>query len=185
MDGPELLQEFQNKQQVAARKLKQLVDIEHDPNKMGQTGSHLLGDEYFNMATIGYGNYIAKISAAPLSENVKALHSKEMDEKLMKEDEETSLTTIVTEFFKNNTAEYELRAQLCTDLKKMPIEDGSIQWSEKESPYVPVAKITIEPQDAFSPGRRVFGDDKLSYNPSLPAGTPATRQHHADTPKGV
>ncbi len=164
-DGPEVFQNFQNMQQVAARKLKQLVGIEHDPNKTGQPGSHILGDVYFSMAAIRYGDYIAKISAAPLSENVKALHGKEMDEKLVTAEEENFLTIIVTQFFKHEKAEYELRAQLCTDLEKMPVEDGSVQWSEKESPYIPVAKLTIEPQDVFSPARRVYGDDVLSFNP--------------------
>lgn len=150
---------------MLARKFKQLLGKEDDPNTFGMPGSHLLGDVYFSMAAIRYGNYIAKISAAPLSENVKALHGKKMDDDLMKEDPDNFLTTIVSDFFKSQGAEYELKAQLCTDLQKMPVEDGSVQWPEDESPYQPVAKIIIPPQDTFSHARRVYGDDVLSFNP--------------------
>lgn len=163
-NGPEFLQNIQNHQQVLARKFKQLLGKEDDPNTLGMPGSHLLGDIYFSMAAIRYGDYIAKISVAPYSENVKALHEKKMDDEL-KADPQDFLTTIVAGFFKNEGAEYELRVQLCTDLKKMPVEDGSVQWPEKDSPYLPVARIVMPPQDTFSDARRVYGDDILSFNP--------------------
>ena len=162
--GPEFIQNIQNHQQVLARKFKQLIGKEDDPNTFGMPGSNLLGDVYFSMAAIRYGDYIAKISAAPLSQNVKALHDKEMDEE-MKEDPDDFITNIVVDFFKGQGAEYELRAQLCTDLEKMPVEDGSVQWPEDESPYQPIGKIVIQPQDTFSHARRVYGDDVLSFNP--------------------
>ncbi len=163
-NGPEFIQNLQNHQQVLARKFKQLLGKEDDPNIFGIPGSHLLGDVYFSMAAIRYGDYIAKISAAPLSENVKALHDKKMEDEL-KEDPDDFLTKIVAGFFKTQGAEYEIRAQLCTNLAKMPVEDGSVQWPEDESPYQPVAKIVIPPQDTVSDARRVYGDDVLSFNP--------------------
>jgi hypothetical protein len=70
----------------------------------------------------------------------------------------------VVEFFRHNSAEYEMRVQLCTDVKTMPIEDASVEWPESQSPYVGVAKITYPVQDAYSPERQVFGDDVLSFN---------------------
>lgn len=162
--GPEFMQNLQNHMQVVTRKYKQLIGKEDDPNVFGLPGSNLLGDVYFSMAAIRFGDYVAKISVAPLSENLKALHEKSMD-KEMKEDPDNFLTTIVSDFFKTQGGEYELRAQLCTDLKKMPVEDGSVQWSEDESPYQPIAKLIIKPQDTFSDARRVYGDDVLSFNP--------------------
>jgi hypothetical protein len=47
----------------------------------------------------------------------------------------------------------------------MPIEDASIDWPQELSPYQPVATLTIPSQDAYSPARRVFADDVLSFNP--------------------
>lgn len=165
IDSPELFQTIQLRIQAATRKIQQVLGKEYDPNTFGIPGSHLLGDIYFSMAAIRYGDYIAKISIAPLSDNVKALHDQDMDKELIKKEPETFLTTIVSDFFRGQQAEYELRAQLCTDLEKMPVEDGSVQWPEKESPYQPIAKLTILPQDTFSPARRVYGDDVLSFNP--------------------
>ncbi|MET1054411.1 MAG: catalase family protein [Pedobacter sp.] len=165
INTPDLFQSVQGAMLVAGRKIKNVLGKEEDPNDFGTPGSHLLGDRYFSMAAIRFGDFIAKISIAPKSENVVALHGKEMDPELRKNEPETFLTTIVTEFFKNQTAEYELSAQLCTDLEKMPVEDGSVQWMEDDSPYQPIARLTISAQDITSPARRVYGDDVLSFNP--------------------
>ena len=67
-------------------------------------------------------------------------------------------------FFQENAAEYELGAQLCTNLETMPIEDASVRWSEDESPYQAIAKITIPQQQASSPARRVYADEVLSFS---------------------
>lgn len=165
INTPELFQTIQGAMLVAGRKIKNAIGKEEDPNDFGTPGSHLLGDRYFSMAAIRYGDYLAKISLGPKSENVTALHGKQMDAELIKNEPETFLTTIVTDFFKTQNAVYELSAQLCTDLEKMPVEDGSVQWMEEDSPYQPIAKLTISAQDITSPARRVYGDDVLSFNP--------------------
>jgi hypothetical protein len=46
----------------------------------------------------------------------------------------------------------------------MPIENASIEWSEEESPYQAIAKLTIGIQEAYSPARQVYIDDILSFN---------------------
>ena len=79
-------------------------------------------------------------------------------------DDPSILRDLVVSFFREQTAEYELRAQLCTNLERMPVEDASIQWSEDESQYQPIAKVTISAQEAFSPARRVYEDEVLSVN---------------------
>lgn len=68
-------------------------------------------------------------------------------------------------FFETETAEWNLCIQLCTDLDKMPVEDASVKWPEELSPYVPVARITAGPQNAYSVERRVYVDENLSFNP--------------------
>jgi hypothetical protein len=59
----------------------------------------------------------------------------------------------------------ELRAQLLTDLQQMPVEDASVLWSESLSPHQPVGKLKFAAQDPYSPKRRVYADDVLSFNP--------------------
>jgi hypothetical protein len=46
----------------------------------------------------------------------------------------------------------------------MPVEDPRIPWDEADSPFVPVATITIPPQRFDTPARDAFGEN-LSFTP--------------------
>ena len=46
----------------------------------------------------------------------------------------------------------------------MPIEDPTIEWSEEDSPFIPVAKITI-PRQAFDSPKQVSFCENLSFTP--------------------
>lgn len=128
---------------------------------VGMPNNHILGETFFSMAAVRYGDYVAKLCAAPLSDNLKALTGQLIDN----DGGDSALRDLVVNFFRSQGAEYELRAQLCTQLNKMPIEDASVDWPQELSPYQPVAKLTIAAQEAYSPARRVFADDVLSFNP--------------------
>ena len=123
-----------------------------------EANTHTLGQTFYTAAPLQYGEYVAKLSVAPLSPSVVAL------KKVTVGKTPSAHTEAVVDFLKNNSAEYELCAQLCTDKKTMPIEDASVLWSEDESPYVRVAKITYPMQDAYSNARQVYGDDVLEFN---------------------
>ncbi len=58
-----------------------------------------------------------------------------------------------------------MRAQLCTNLKAMPIEDSTVVWPEDQSPYVTVARIVVPPQRGWSEARSKVVDDGFSFNP--------------------
>ncbi len=120
--------------------------------------NHILGETFHSMAAIRYGDYIAKMSAAPLSDSVRKLTG------VVADSSESILRDLVCGFFKTETAEYELRAQLCAGLDRMPVENASVKWPDELSPQQPVAKITLPPQNAYSPARRVYGDDILSFS---------------------
>ena len=128
---------------------------------LGAPNTHILGETFYSMAAVRYGDYVAKLCAAPLSDNVRALTGQALDP----DAGDSALRDLVVNFFKGQGAEYELRVQLCTGTDKMPIEDASIDWPQALSPYQPVARLTIPPQQAYSPERRVFADDVLSFNP--------------------
>lgn len=128
---------------------------------VGMPNNHILGETFFSMAAVRYGDYVAKLCAAPLSANVRALTGQLIDN----DGGDSALRDLVVAFFNEQGAEYELRAQLCTGTDKMPIEDASVDWPQELSPYQPVAKLTIPPQQAYSHARRVFADDVLSFNP--------------------
>jgi len=122
---------------------------------------HILGETFHSMAAIRFGDHVAKISAAPDSPQVRALTGVAVDA----HEGYSVLRDLVVDFFRRQGAEYRLRAQLCTDLSTMPVEDASVVWPEEASPHQPIARLVIPPQEAYSPARRVFGDDRLSFNP--------------------
>lgn len=127
-------------------------------NAMPET--HILGESFFTTAALRYGDYVAKLGVVPVSESLKALTGEGIDTS-----NSSVLRDLVVEFFRHNDAEYEVCVQLCTDLEKMPVEDASVEWPEEGSPYRPVARLTIGAQEAYSPARRMYADDVLSFSP--------------------
>jgi hypothetical protein len=126
---------------------------------LADQGDNILGETFYSGAAIRFGDYIARLSLAPVSESVRNLTG------LPAHNEENAMHDFVVDFFRNNTAEYELRAQLGKDLQSTPVEDADIEWLDKISPQQPLARITLPPQQADSPARRAYGDKILSFDP--------------------
>ena len=119
---------------------------------MTEPNTHILGQTYHTAAPLRYGEYVAKISVAPLSESVTRVH----DQLVPRDAGDDADRVMVVDFFRSNSAEYEVRAQLCTDPEAMPIEDATVRWSESASPPRGVATITFPVQNADSSERRAF-----------------------------
>jgi len=128
---------------------------------LGHPETHILGETFGSTAALRYGDFICKIIFRPASENLKALKGKHVNVNF----HYSGLRDAVVEFFKTETAIWDVCVQLSTDLEKMPVEDPSVEWDEKISPYVPVGTLTAGPQDAYSPARRVFCDEILTFSP--------------------
>jgi len=164
--APEALQNVVNEAGVLADKALEALETVGLKKKevrmvvQAHPNHHILGETYTTLGALRYGDYVAKIGLAPLSDNVKVLAGQEVDLS-----EPGAYRDLVVEFFRTQGAEYELRAQLCTDLQTMPVEDASVDWPQDQSPYQVLGKIVLPAQDAFSPARRVFADDVLSFNP--------------------
>jgi hypothetical protein len=60
--------------------------------------------------------------------------------------------------------ELEFLIQPQTDPRRMPVEDASVEWAERLSPFVPIAKIRLPRQRFDSPEQLAFAN-VLSYNP--------------------
>jgi hypothetical protein len=128
---------------------------------LSAANNHILGETFHSMAAIRYGDYVAKISAAPRSESVRALTGQPVRRK----GGESALRDLIAGFFSRDSAEYTLRAQLCTDTGRMPVEDASVPWPEELSPHETVAVLHLPAQDPYSDARRRYADDVLSFNP--------------------
>jgi len=135
--------------------LPKLVETLTTPNH------HILGETFHSMAALRYGDHVAKISAAPLSGDVRALAGRPLGRRAG----DSALRDLIVDFFARHGAEYEVRAQLCVDVASMPIEDASKRWPEELSPHQRVAVLHLPPQDPYSDARRRYGDDVLSFSP--------------------
>ena len=145
---------------------KVIVAITGHPNATvatlgGHPETHILGETYYSQAPLRFGDYIAKISVAPISPGLTRLAQVPLNVNRAP----NGLREAVVEFFKENSGVWEVRAQLCADLEKMPIEDASVVWPEELSPYRRVAWISVEPQLAWSERRASAVDDGMSFSP--------------------
>jgi Catalase len=130
-------------------------------NLGGHPETHILGETFYTIVPFLYGPYFVKLSVAPVSPELTAL----TDAPLNVNGKPDGLREAVNEFFANGGAQWEVRVQLATDLENMPIEDASAEWPEEISPYVPVARIRVMPQPAWSDSRAAVVDDQLAFSP--------------------
>ncbi|KQP17796.1 catalase family protein [Pseudorhodoferax sp. Leaf267] len=127
----------------------------------GHPATNPLGETYYTQVPLLYGPYMAKLSLAPVAPELTAL----TDAKVDLADAPDALRDAVVVHFAQHGGVWELRAQLCTDLESMPIEDASVQWPEDLSPFVTVARLTVPPQAAWSAQRAAAIDDGMSFSP--------------------
>ena len=59
--------------------------------------------------------------------------------------------------------DFDLQVQLCTDLTVMPVNVLTVEWPEKLSPFVSVARVHVPRQDISGPENFEKGD-ALSFN---------------------
>ncbi len=127
----------------------------------GQRKTHILGDTFYSQAALLYGEHFCKLCVAPVSPALVALSEKPLD----LGGKPDGLREAVNRHFATQGGEWELRVQLATDASAMPIEDASIVWPEDRSPYRPVARIVVPPQEAWSAARSAAVDDGLAFSP--------------------
>jgi hypothetical protein len=74
------------------------------------------------------------------------------------------LSEIMSEHLKTQGACFDFMVQEKISGAHMPIDDASVIWSEKKSPFVPIARVNIPPQDFTSLEQQSFCEN-LSMNP--------------------
>ncbi len=150
----EALAKVQRLLNVFGRGLPAALALFTGPNNL------ILGETFHSAAPLRYGKYVAKLSLVPYSKSVRRLQNRPLPRNLGPD----AHREMITDFFNLNNAEYEVRAQLCTNTEEMPIEDATVHWSETASPPQGIAKITFPVQHSDGVYRRAFGDDVLSFN---------------------
>lgn len=127
----------------------------------GHPTTNPLGETYFSQVPFLYGLYMAKWAVVPVSPELIALKDAPVDLR----NRPHGLRDAVNHFFASQAAEWELRVQLCTDLKTMPIEDASVEWPQEQSPFVAVARISAGLQTAWDDERSPAIDEDVSFDP--------------------
>jgi hypothetical protein len=122
---------------------------------------HPLGATYYSQTPFRYGDHIAKFSLVPVSPVLKDLASATIDASGRPD----AIRENVREGLIEQGGSWEFRVQLCSDLDKMPIEDATVVWDEKTSPYRTVATLTVPAQVAWQDGISQKIEDELSFSP--------------------
>ena len=115
---------------------------------------------FYSMGAVRHGDYIAKLRVRPTDESVKSVVQKEVD--INKDDEayrKSILETIRKQDFK-----FEFQVQLCKDLKKMPVNDLTVEWPQELSPFQTVAELLIPQQEIADDGNFEIMEH-LSFSP--------------------
>ena len=126
-----------------------------------EDNTHILGQTFYSSAPLRYGDYVAKVEYVPLSKSVTDL----VGQRLPRNAGKDAYRELVTDFFATNTAEYELRVQLCTDPVRMPIENATTPWPEQLSPHRRVATIILAQIENHRARCRAPG--KLAKDPAV------------------
>lgn len=127
----------------------------------GRPPRHPASDTYYSQAPVRFGEYIAKVAAFPTQATLDAI-----GEPLVDTDDDNAFRHAMVAFFAHNSAEFEIRVQLCTDTDAMPLDDAGIEWPEDQSPYRTVARLFLPRQNAYTEERRKYFDERLAFNPA-------------------
>ena len=114
---------------------------------------------YYTMAAVRHGDYIAKIRVAPVAESAENVIHRQVD---LSSGPDVYGPALAAEL-QARGFDFDLQVQLCTDLKAMPVNDATMEWPEKLSPFVTVGRVHIPRQDISAPENQERGD-ALAFN---------------------
>ncbi|MYM64395.1 catalase family protein [Pseudomaricurvus sp. HS19] len=115
-----------------------------------------LGTRYYSMLPYQLGNTVLKFSSRPCSGS----HYPPAENK----DHPDFLTTQVKQSLENGAACFEFMVQPKVTAADMPVDDATTIWSEQDSPFIPVARLHIPPQQLGGLPQQEFCEN-LSMNP--------------------
>jgi hypothetical protein len=96
---------------------------------------------YYSMSPFRFGDFVAKYRLVPAADppsppwplSIARHHD--------------AFRLALGKMLRASDLRFELQVQLRTNAERMPIEDASVLWSERESPFRPVARLVIPQQD--------------------------------------
>ena len=114
-----------------------------------------LGAQYYSMSPFRLGPHNMKFSAKPC---------RPIDQQRPAHPGPNYLREALVKNLHDASACFDFLVQLQDPSKNMPIEDPSVEWYEADSPYQPVARLTIPRQEFDSDAQNRFCEN-LSFTP--------------------
>ena len=114
---------------------------------------------FFSMAAVRHGDYVAKVRIAPTADSLARVMHRDLD---LRDRPDVFYPTLIDELAAS-AFDFDLQIQLSTDLATMPVDVTTVEWPEKLSPYVTVARVHIPRQD-ISAQENNEKTDALAFN---------------------
>jgi hypothetical protein len=129
---------------------KLIAGIKEPPHSLATT-------QYFQPLPVRFGAYAARVALTP--------HAKAEGAPSKKTAEYLAADLAAT--LRQGPVKYDLQVQLYVDEANTPIEDPTVDWSDADSPWATVARLTLPKQDAESPrGKKLAAYvESLSFDP--------------------
>ncbi|MFI0229069.1 catalase family protein [Streptomyces sp. NPDC017086] len=121
---------------------------------------NVLLSSYWTMGAVRHGDYIAKVRITPDPQCAAAVVRRDIDPASAPEVFRPALEAELRE----RPYAFDIQVQLCTDLARMPVEDTTVEWPERLSPPVTVARLRLPRQDISGP-ENLDRMDSLSFTP--------------------
>ena len=114
---------------------------------------------FWTMGAVRHGDYVAKVRVAPAAENATHVIHRDLD---ITSAPDVFGPTLVDEL-QAGAFDFDLQVQLCADLNAMPVNDLTVEWPEKLSPFVTVGRVHVPRQD-ISGAENFEKGDVLAFN---------------------
>jgi hypothetical protein len=118
--------------------------------------TNLLLSTYWTMGAVRHGDYIAKVRVTP----TPAFADRVARRTIHPEGAPEVFRPALVAELQDRSYEFDVQVQLSTDADRMPVDDLTVEWPEKLSPFVTVAKLRIPRQD-------ISGEDNLEKMDAL------------------
>lgn len=114
-----------------------------------------LSDQYYSMTAYRLGPQTVKWSARAC-DNPAAIGTDRSNANFLRD--------AMQDVLRYQDACFQFMVQVRNEDARMPVEDATVRWSEKDSPFVPVARVYIPRQDFDTPAQNTMCEN-LSFNP--------------------
>jgi catalase len=119
--------------------------------------THPLLTPYWSMAAVRHGDFVAKVRVAPTTDSAAHVDHEKLDLSTAPD----VFGPALAEELRARPFDFELQVQLSTDLDAMPVNDATVEWPERLSPFVTVGRVHIPRQEIRIDSEKA---DALAFN---------------------